>query len=203
MLELFLKNIKDVENFITKSLQIDITKYNWWHLRSVCFDIKYFQKNIFPFYCVYFAIKYSKVKYFQSTKSARQIYVKYFTLKILVKYFTFVLKLSLRYFLSLTRQSLSHSLLSHSQVLPPHKLEPPSYSQVRQRHSSLAALIAYSTSTIIGFTPPPTDSWFDHSNPPILFLVRPYTGSNSTNSIVLHHTKSTFTFVNSPTGSQI
>ena len=29
MLELFLKNIKDVENFITKSLQIDITKYNW------------------------------------------------------------------------------------------------------------------------------------------------------------------------------
>ena len=38
----------------------------WWvflrHICSICFDVKYFLKNIFSFYRVYFA-----VKYFQST----------------------------------------------------------------------------------------------------------------------------------------
>ena len=39
-------------------------------LRSVCFNVKYFQENIFQFYSVCFTVKYlAKVKYFQPTKS--------------------------------------------------------------------------------------------------------------------------------------
>ena len=36
----------------------DLYGYLLWILRSVCFDVKYLQKNIFLFYGLCFAVKY-------------------------------------------------------------------------------------------------------------------------------------------------
>ena len=106
-----------------------------------------------------------------------QIYVKYFTLcKIFYICFQALPQLHQSSLLSP-----SYTLPSHSQVLPPHKPEPPwpSHSQFRWRHSSPVALIVGSTSVIIAST---HRVWFNHSNPPILFSTWPYTSSNSTDS---------------------
>ena len=111
------------------------------------------------------------------TKLTMQIYVKYFTLcKIFYICFQALPQLHQSSLLSP-----SYTLPSHSQVLPPHKPEPPwpSHSQFRWRHSSPVALIVGSTSVIIAST---HRVWFNHSNPPILFSTWPYTSSNSTDS---------------------
>ena len=94
--------------------------------------------------------------------------------------------------------------LYHCQpLLYPHKPETLNHSGLR-RHPSPISLIVSSTSAIIGSTPLPTNSWFDYSNPSVLFSVRPYTVFDSTaDSFILHHTDSTSIVVNSSIGSQI
>ena len=52
--------------------------------------------------------------------------------------------------------------------LCPHKPETLNHSGSR-RHPSSISLIVSSTSAIVNSTPPSTDSWFDHSNPPFFF----------------------------------
>ena len=60
------------------------------NLRFVCFDVKYLWENIFSFYNIYFVVKHLvKSKIFSINQTNfKQICVKYFTLKILLKYFT-------------------------------------------------------------------------------------------------------------------
>ena len=95
---------------------------------------------------------------------------------------------------------------SHCQLhLCPHKPETLNHSSSRC-HPSPISLINSSTFAIVDSTPPPIDSWIDHSNPSIFFFfsVRPYTVSDSTvDSFILHHTDSTSIVVDSSIGSQI
>ena len=94
--------------------------------------------------------------------------------------------------------------LCHRQLhLRPHK--PETLNHLGSRcHPSPISLIVSSASAIIGSTPLPTNSWFDYSNPSVLFSVRPYTVFDSTaDSFILHHIDSTSIVVNSSIGSQI
>ena len=131
----------------------------------ICFTVKYLVKN--------------QIFSVNRTESTRQIYIKYFTIKISVKHLTFSFKLS-RY--SIRRHSVpltlsAFSLSSSPSPLsssPSHKPEPPSHSQVCRRHSSPAVLIAGSTLCHRWLTRLHTSThrvWFSHSNPPILFII--------------------------------